>query len=100
VEAGFRYYVDADWDPEAEVWVATSDDLPGLATEAPTLEALAEKLKTLIPELLTDNHQELDRSRAREAEDRITAFEAGEIQEVSGDRFFAALRTRRNARPG
>jgi predicted RNase H-like HicB family nuclease len=53
--AGFLYHVHADWDPEAEVWVATSDDVPGLATEAPTVEALAEKLRTLIPELLEAN---------------------------------------------
>jgi hypothetical protein len=49
------YHVDADWDPEAKVWVATSDDVPGLATEAPTVEALAEKLRSLIPELLEAN---------------------------------------------
>ena len=50
------YHVHADWDPEVSVWVATSDDVPGLATEAATLEALAEKLRTLIPELLEANH--------------------------------------------
>ena len=50
------YHVDADWDPEAEVWVATSDDVPGLATEAATVEALAAKLRILIPELLEANH--------------------------------------------
>jgi len=49
------YRVYADWDPEAEVWVATSDDVPGMATEAPTIEALTEKLRTLIPELLEAN---------------------------------------------
>jgi predicted RNase H-like HicB family nuclease len=49
------YHVHADWDPEAEVWVATSDDVPGLATEAPTVEVLAEKLRLLIPELLEAN---------------------------------------------
>jgi predicted RNase H-like HicB family nuclease len=49
------YHVDADWDPEAEVWVATSEDVPGLATEAPTVEALAEKLRIMIPELLEAN---------------------------------------------
>jgi predicted RNase H-like HicB family nuclease len=52
---GVLYHVDADWDPEAEVWVATSDDVPGLATEAPTVEALAEKLRIMIPELLEAN---------------------------------------------
>jgi predicted RNase H-like HicB family nuclease len=52
------YQVQADWDPEAGVWVATSDDVPGLATEAPTVEALTEKLRTMIPELLEANQLE------------------------------------------
>ena len=30
----------AMWDAEAGVWVATSEDLPGLATEADTIEKL------------------------------------------------------------
>lgn len=49
------FFVHAEWDEEARVWVATSDDVPGLATEADTTEALVEKLKTLIPELLEAN---------------------------------------------
>jgi predicted RNase H-like HicB family nuclease len=53
------YNVRADWDAEAEVWVAFSDEVPGLATEAATLEALTEKLRTLIPELLEANHPEI-----------------------------------------
>jgi predicted RNase H-like HicB family nuclease len=53
-----NYTVRADWDPEAEVWVAVSDEVPGLATEAATLEALTEKLRTLIPELLEANHHQ------------------------------------------
>lgn len=47
--------IHAEWDPEARVWVATSENVPGLATEAPTLKALAEKLRTLVPELLEAN---------------------------------------------
>lgn len=47
--------VRATWDAEASVWVATSKDVPGLATEAPTVEALTEKLKVMIPELLDAN---------------------------------------------
>jgi predicted RNase H-like HicB family nuclease len=39
------------WDAEAEVWVATSDDVPGLATGADTLDGLVQKLKVVIPEL-------------------------------------------------
>jgi predicted RNase H-like HicB family nuclease len=34
------YFVRAEWDTDAAVWVATSDDVPGLVTEAVTLEAL------------------------------------------------------------
>ena len=49
------YYVHAVWDDEARVWVASSDDVPGLASEAETTEALIAKLKTLIPELLELN---------------------------------------------
>ena len=49
------YFVRAEWDDEAAVWVATSDDVPGLATEADTLEALSGKLNTLVPELLEAN---------------------------------------------
>ena len=51
----FLYHVNAEWDDEAEVWVASSDDVPGLATGADTLEALIEKLKIVIPELLEAN---------------------------------------------
>lgn len=49
------YYVHAVWDEEARVWVASSEDVPGLATESETAEALVQKLKTLIPELLSLN---------------------------------------------
>ena len=51
------YFVHAQWDEEAKVWVASSDDIPGLATEAETTEAVVQKLKILIPELLELNGQ-------------------------------------------
>lgn len=47
--------VHALWDDEARVWVATSDDVPGLATEADDMDGLVEKLKNMIPELLDAN---------------------------------------------
>jgi hypothetical protein len=47
--------VKAEWDPEASVWVAESDDVPGLITEAESSEALLAKLRVLIPELLVEN---------------------------------------------
>ena len=48
-------FVRAEWDEEACVWVATSDDVPGLATEAETTEALMDKLKVMIPGLMETN---------------------------------------------
>jgi predicted RNase H-like HicB family nuclease len=50
-----RYTVHCEWDPDAQVWVATSDDVPGLATGADSLDDLIEKLKVVIPELLEVN---------------------------------------------
>ena len=47
--------VRALWDDAARVWVATSDDVPGLATEADTVDALVKKLQVMIPELLDAN---------------------------------------------
>jgi predicted RNase H-like HicB family nuclease len=38
------------------VWVAESEDIPGLVTEADTIEALTAKLRQMIPELLQLNH--------------------------------------------
>ena len=47
--------VNAIWDHDAKVWVAESDDVPGLITEADTVEALIGKLDVLVPELLEEN---------------------------------------------
>ena len=49
------FAVHALWDGEAGVWVADSDDVPGLTTEAETLEDLLAKLRTMVPELLELN---------------------------------------------
>lgn len=47
--------VKATWDAEAKVWVAESDDIDGLVTEASTLEDLTAKVLSIIPELLVLN---------------------------------------------
>jgi predicted RNase H-like HicB family nuclease len=49
------YEVSARWDSEARVWVAESEDVPGLVAEADSPNALVEKLRILIPELLQAN---------------------------------------------
>jgi predicted RNase H-like HicB family nuclease len=50
-----EYEIKAMWDPDAGVWVASSEEVPGLCTEAETLEILIEKLKTIVRELLQVN---------------------------------------------
>ena len=52
--------VDAFWDAEAGVFVATSNDVPGLITEATTTAELQAKLDVLIPELLELNSEHVD----------------------------------------
>jgi len=47
--------VHADWDPEASVWVATTQDLRGLVTETTSVEALRAKLPGMILDLLEEN---------------------------------------------
>ena len=49
------YQITVEWDEDARVWVASSEDVPGLATGADTFEELIEKLKIVIPELLVEN---------------------------------------------
>ena len=49
------YFIQAEWDDEADVWVATSDGVPGLVAESETIEALVLKLKLRVPELLEVN---------------------------------------------
>lgn len=51
--------ITAKWDTEACVWIATSHDVDGLAIEASTMDALVKRLKIIIPELMTLNHNEL-----------------------------------------
>ena len=56
------YEVLAQWDTEAGVWVAESEDVPGLVAEADSPNVLVQKLRTLIPELLELNGVPNDRS--------------------------------------
>ena len=50
-----KFVVTAQWDDEAEIWVATSDDIPGLVTEAKSLDDLMSRVLAVTPELLEDN---------------------------------------------
>jgi len=57
---GKPLFIRAEWDEEARVWVATSEDVSGLATEGNTIEELVEKLKVMIPELLEANGESVE----------------------------------------
>jgi hypothetical protein len=42
----------AEYDPEARVWYSVDGDIPGLAVDAETVEALAAKAGAMLPDLL------------------------------------------------
>ena len=49
------YRVKMQWDNEASVWIATSQDVPGLVLESETYDVLLEKVRLAIPELIELN---------------------------------------------
>lgn len=51
-----EYVIDLTWDVEAEVWVATSDDVAGLVIESETIEILKERVRVAVPELFIFNN--------------------------------------------
>ena len=50
-----KFMVRIAWDDEADVWIATSDDIPGLALEHGSFDALVERVRLASPELLELN---------------------------------------------
>ena len=50
-----EYKVDLFWDDEANVWVATCDEIP-LALEDGSLDKLIYRVKLVAPELIELNH--------------------------------------------
>lgn len=50
------YTVNLTWDNEADVWIAQSDDIPGLVLESGSFDALLERVRYSIPELIELNN--------------------------------------------
>lgn len=50
-----EYVIYFNWDSEANVWIATSDDIPGLVLESGSFDALLERTRFAVPELLSLN---------------------------------------------
>jgi hypothetical protein len=68
--------INARWDDEAQVWLATSADVPGLVVEAESWPAMIEEVRLVLPDLL-----ELSNRRA----DKLSlTFKAEEHLELTG----------------
>ena len=48
-----NYKIMLTWDVEAEVWIATCDDVPGLVLEDESFDALLRETQLAVPTLLT-----------------------------------------------
>jgi hypothetical protein len=49
---GRKYQIQAKWDADARVWIATSRDLPGLVVEAGTWQTMLDEIGFTAPELI------------------------------------------------
>jgi len=47
-----EYTIDLFWDDEASVWIAESQDVPGLILESESFDTLVERVKKAVPDLL------------------------------------------------
>jgi Domain of unknown function (DUF1902) len=68
--------INARWDGEASVWIATSNDVAGLVVEADTWPGMIEEVKLVLPELL-----ELS---GEQSENLSLTFKAEEHLELAG----------------
>lgn len=50
-----EYVITFTWDNESNVWIATSNDIPGLVLESGSFDALLERTRFAVPELLKLN---------------------------------------------
>ncbi len=55
-----NYSINITWDEESFVWIATSEDIPGLVLESGSADALIERVKAAAPELLEMNNKGKD----------------------------------------
>ena len=65
------------WDDEAAVWVAASQDVPGLVLESGSFDALLERVRYAVPELIELNGNRPDSLRLTyitEREDQVATY--------------------------
>ena len=61
-----EYIIKINRDNEAGVWIATSDDVRGLVLESGSIDALMERVRYAVPDLLQENNQRF--------QNKITAY--------------------------
>ena len=69
--------IDLTWDNEASVWIATSKDVPGLVLESGSFDALIERVRYAVPELLELNSKPqtiVDLSFFSERHDQVAVY--------------------------
>jgi hypothetical protein len=54
--------VHAEWVADPGVWIATSEDVPGLCVQADTFDEMVEIVTALVPELLELNKVNISQS--------------------------------------
>ena len=57
-EVIMEYTIRMTWDEEAQVWIATSEEIPGLVLESGSYDALIERVRQAAPEIIALNGQE------------------------------------------
>ena len=68
--------IQARWDSEAGVWIATSADVPGLVVEADTWASMIEEVRLVLPDLLDTS--------GRGSESLSLTFKAEEHLDLAG----------------
>ena len=69
--------IEFTWDDEASVWIATSKDVPGLILESGSFDALIERVRYAVPELLELNSNKqniVDLTFVSERHDQIAVY--------------------------
>jgi hypothetical protein len=68
--------IQARWDGEASVWIATSHDVPGLVVEADSWPQMIEEVRLVLPDLLE--------VKSEEQKDLSLTFKAEEHLDLAG----------------
>ena len=64
--------IQARWDAEASVWIATSRDVPGLVVEADSWPEMIEEVRLILPDLLeVRGEKRIDISLTFKAEEHL-----------------------------